>query len=690
MTLPPSRRLTLSVWPFVLIAPPELLAAMLLIEAKNITVPLPPLAISVIGLGFSLALALGLLVGARYLVAQPKHARLRTNTATVLIYTVISVVQTSSSIILLDWMTGASSFPALLTALYIASRPVNVVVYAIVIDQFREGLRTMREVNGEVATRLDLARRTNSMLADAEATLREESRSVLAEQVGVPLRRLAREASQRPDAEAADDLDDFIAQRLRPLSHVLHPVSVRLGLISAVASLGERISLDASPALARMDRDGALLDDDVRQQVYRWIREQISGAAPIHVALVVRGRSLEVSVHPAGEGSLDAVQVVAGLREMSPGVVSAPLRGQVPAARELAGSRVTGEPIARVRQRLRDVLTVRLPRRIEFVALLSLGASPMQLVLFRWSVTWQSLVTVLTFSLVAIAVAGLLSMLPQARPTLPGATRVVAEWVATGVLPAICFATLASAFGLYSSVWDNIGLDIFRGIYRFTVTGLLLVIAHGVVVQASRALAAANDALEHEDRRREAILAESRELDADVAEALHRTVQGRLAAAVVMIRLGQRDHAWDIVEDMAGVEIPLLLERMQATEGLLPDPPSGLAFIVHGDEERLPPGLVDDVRTVLGEVAVNAQRHGGATVLDVNIRHGGGMWLITCQDDGGGLPANSSPGLGSRLLDDVTTRHGGRWSIRSTRRGCEVLLEIPDPASSRTLASSSA
>ena len=680
MTLPANSRLALSLWPFALLAPPEIFGVSSLVVREGTDVAfLWALSVGVLAVGASFLLAAALLPVIRRGLRSVGAPWWHSTASVVVIYSALGMLQAVAILVISDTLASHGGLPPFLAVIYVLARPVNLVILAIVVEQLRDGVSTMRTVNGEVAERIALTRRTNGLLEQAETSMREESRTALIEQVGHPLRTLVREAPGQSDDEVADELDNFIAERLRPLSHVLHPVSVRLGIVSAVQSLNPDVTMDVPPAVERMDRDGVLLDDGVRLQVYRWIREHLRAGTPTRVALVLRGRELEVSVHPSAPASLDAVQVVAGLREMGRGALRAPLRGQVPAASVIAGEQTAQEPPVLVRQRARDILTVPLPRRIGLVALIGLGSLPYQLVAFRWDLDWRSVLAALTLSAVAIVVSAVFTLLPRVRSTRTGAAVVVLEWIATGLIPAFAFGAAATALGLYASVGDNIGLDVFRSTYRFTIVGLILVVAHGVVVQSRRALELATGELEAEERRRGEILAQSRRLDTDVAEALHRTVQGRLAAAVVLIRLGRRDEAWNVVEDMAGVEIPRLLERMQVRSGVIPAVPSGLNVELISPDP-LPEELVPDVRSALGEIAVNAQRHGGASRMTVRVTRQQGLWTIDCLDDGSGPARETTPGLGSRLLDELTFRHGGDWSFAPADSGCRVVLQIPDPA----------
>jgi two-component sensor histidine kinase len=226
--------------------------------------------------------------------------------------------------------------------------------------------------------------------------------------------------------------------------------------------------------------------------------------------------------------------------------------------------------------------------------------------------------------------------------------------------------------------------------YRFAIPGLLVVLSYGLLITAHRQLTQANDALEFEQRRRARILAESHRVDRDVAEALHRTVQGRLAAAVVMLRLGQRSDAWVQIVGMAKVEVPGLLERLSdAVPGgrLMIEAPIGLSIVQVGDLD-VDAAMRADLQRALGEIAVNAHRHGGASMLVVYVSREGGRFVLICEDDGEGPAEMSAPGLGSRLLDDMAARYGGRWRMEPADPGCRVIVELPVPVSPRDLASS--
>jgi signal transduction histidine kinase len=528
------------------------------------------------------------------------------------------------------------------------------------------------------------------MIEAAEQDLRADSLRMFASQVARPLRRIAREGPNLGDDALADAIEDFIASRLRPMAHVLHPVSVRLGLIPAMRSLNPEISVDATPTLARMDADGVLLDDEVRLQLYRWIRGGLSEEGPSRAALVMRGRDLEVSLHPATSTSIDAVQATAGLRLLGPGLIAAPLRGQVVEV-AVESDQPRTHSSGRPRYRLRELLTVPFPNRLLLVALLSIGSSPFQFVLYRWAPSAGTLLAALASALAPIVVVLVLDRLPPPRHTLAGAWRVIGEWLAISAAAAFALLAVGTAYSVLPPGIDEWGLALFRMSYRFGIPGLMVTLSYGLVVVAHRRLRRAEEALQHEDRRRIAILAASRQLDRDVAEALHRTVQGRLAAAVVMLRLGQRDEAWDQVIEMSTVEIPWLLERMgdaPASRALVPDPPIGLT-VVQMDDLPVDESTFGLLARAVGEVAVNARRHGGAATLVVSVVVDKDRCLLICEDDGSGVKEPITPGLGTRLLDDAAAAAGGSWRMERSDQGCRVVLDVPTSTTARGLASSS-
>ena len=673
------RHLGLSVWPFGFLTIGEFLGAMLIMRgAPDAPDPTEMVAFSFLAALAGFVIAAILIWSARRLIASSRSAWWRSVPAAVFVYWVVAVVSGFLMAVVVIAVRGGQ-YPVSLIVLWTVTRPVNVLVLALIVQLIRDGQSASRDVDGILQERLSLARSTNATLERAEASLRAESRRLLEEEVAAPLGAIVEKGVTLDNADLADEVDDFIGERLRPMAHVLHPVSVRLGLIPALRSLDPMCLISASPTIERMDADGVLLDNDVRLQVYRWMRESLPGARGSSTALVIRGRELEVSIHPSKDRQLDAVQLVAGLRHVRASVIAAPLRGQVTEWVDLEADPFADTPPRRERYRLRDLLTVPLPRRLLLVFLLTLGSAPLQFVVYQWAVTPAAIFASLCLAAAPLVATVALDRLPPPSRTLAGAWRVVGEWSLIALAAVIGIAVPATMFGLFPEGIAEWVFMSFRMSYRYLFPGLAVVASYGLVVVAQRRLELANGALARERLRRVEILAESQRLDRDVAEALHRTVQGRLAAAVVMLRLDNRADAWKQIVDMATVEVPDLLSRLDGgapSSGLVLDPPIGLSVVQIGDI-TLDPGMLEDVRSVLGEVAANARRHGQASALVIHVEQAAGGWRLVCEDDGRGITGDATPGLGSRLLDEKVAGYGGSWAIEETDTGCRVTIDLP-------------
>ncbi|MEY3732660.1 MAG: hypothetical protein RL347_19 [Actinomycetota bacterium] len=685
------RRLSLSLWPFLILAGGEAIGAFLIVRDASAERGAFRTLIEVLIAVFAGVMVAAIMIWlSRRAVNASRAPAWRSLWASLAIYIVVGMVSGLVMVLVL-LVLSPGGYPAQLVVLYTVTRPINVIVLAMVVQQTRSGIAASRELQDDVRGKLELARQTNAMIESAERELRAESRRLLSIEVAQPLNGILWNGYSLSDDALADELDSYMASHLRPMAHVLHPVSVRLGLIPAIRGLDDRLVVDASPTVSRMDSDGVLLDDSVRLQVYRWLRSSLVAPGVSRAALTVRGRELEVSVYPPVDVPVDAVQAAAGIRMIERGVVCVPLRGQVAETQVSigVGSRGSGpDP----RYRLRDLLTVPLPYRVFLVFLLAVGAAPFQYVLYRWQVSPQTLLSASMIGVCSVLVAFLLQRLPPPSPTMWGATRVLCEWVAIAVAAGLGLLIPATLFDLLPPGPAEWGLTFFRMSYRFLIPGLLVVLSFGLLALARRQLNLANDALKFEEERRAGLLEESQRVDRDVAEALHRTVQGRLAAAVIMLRIGRREQAWRQIVDMARTEIPILQGRLSdspAGGDLVSDPPVGLSVVQVGEIDVADQD-VEQLRSVVGEVAVNARRHGRASLFIVTVRREGNRVIIVCQDNGRGVQGIVRPGLGSRLLDETTARLAGHWTLEPLAGGCRVVIDVLVQPKSADLASSSA
>jgi signal transduction histidine kinase len=69
------------------------------------------------------------------------------------------------------------------------------------------------------------------------------------------------------------------------------------------------------------------------------------------------------------------------------------------------------------------------------------------------------------------------------------------------------------------------------------------------------------------------------------------------------------------------------------------------------------------------EAMTNAVRHSGGRHATVSIDHCGEQLVITVRDDGTGLPANRTPGVGLRSMRERATELGGTLRVTSPADG---------------------
>ena len=678
-----ANQVTVSAWPFLVLLPVETIF-LINFRQRQLGDLTAQVALTTV-LFMLLSVALAALAAAAWNHIALRRRWARTIAGSLVGYAVVTSVSSLAILMSGPFLWGAFEAPLPYVLLVPISRYPTIVLLAAIIDQVTDGLRARRELNGELASRLLQVRRMNELLESAQRQVATDSARRLRVDVQQPLRVLVARSKDLSNEDLADELEGFIDHRLRPLAHRLHPVSVRLGLIAALRSLDPDMVIDVSDAIERLDVNGELLDDDVRLQVYRWVRQCREEGHASRIALVMRSRNLEVSAYPLRLAPLlDPIQITAGLRSSGRGVVVAPLRGQSSRVVDIENVRAESEP-ARAGISWAEVLTTPLPGYLGVVALLSLSSLLAQLLIVPWPLTSGALATATAWVMAPLLVAAVFTLLPNPPRTPGGAVWAVGQWFLLSLSAAVAFQLTADMANLGETLTDSPGLGLFRGIYRYLIPGMALVIAYGIQVALHHQIDDANERLDGEIGRQAVILAEARRLDQDVAEALHRNVQGRLAAAVVMIRLGHRIEGWVQVATMADQEVPNLISRVDEAssreDSLLSSPPEGLEVREVVRVNVAPPDLLADLQRAVSEIAVNAVRHGGASRLEIEVVQNGETLVVTCRDNGRGARDFHAPGLGSRLLDEIAERWHGRWSLSTTSNGCVVEMEfVPSSA----------
>lgn len=104
---------------------------------------------------------------------------------------------------------------------------------------------------------------------------------------------------------------------------------------------------------------------------------------------------------------------------------------------------------------------------------------------------------------------------------------------------------------------------------------------------------------------------------------------------------------------------------------------------IHVEADALPPmGAAVEVAVyrIVAEALTNVGRHANATCAAVILRLTGSQLAVTIEDDGGGLAAPVSQGIGLQSIRDRAGELGGRVSIESSPgKGTTVRLQLPLP-----------
>ncbi|MSW42735.1 MAG: hypothetical protein F2842_11035, partial [Actinobacteria bacterium] len=158
----------------------------------------------------------------------------------------------------------------------ILSFGIGLALIAVILDAILgAALRNWRQAS---AVRADLEQslaqesHLNLLLLEAERDRFANYAQVLQVEVSDGLDRVAAQAPSLSDLQLADEINGFVARVMRPLAHLLHPVTVRAGLIPALRALGPRFDVRVDDEVEADDVQGVLLDEHVRHQVYRWLR----------------------------------------------------------------------------------------------------------------------------------------------------------------------------------------------------------------------------------------------------------------------------------------------------------------------------------------------------------------------------------------------------------------------------------
>jgi len=522
----------------------------------------------------------------------------------------------------------------------------------------------------------------NELLASAEQARFLEYRRTIFSDVVAPLNQIEAAWESASSEQLAHRLEVMTQTVMRPLAHQLHPVTLRVGLIQAVRSLGTQFRVTAADGVADLDQGGTLLDASVPPQVFRWIRNLVAEDGPILLHFRTDKSNLVVdAARVRSTRVLDPIQQVAGLvvEEVEPNAF------RLHAPRQSAGpiSRIkTPRTTRKVSQDMRSLFVAwTRPPAIDVLLILYIGivsSAVFSLVRRESGGVEFPIVTLISVVMPAL-IAWPLTKVPIRKGTRRGAATVIALWLGLAVLSGLLVnAVLLLLAPAYSLILANT-LRFVGSIIRYGLVAPAFILTRGLVAEAVSDQRALRQRELEIMEARAALLSKADDTDRFLAEALHRNVQGKITAIALLLRLDRRDEATREFITLTRSTLVTLEDRLgewmnqdllvgdQATQ-------AGHELLITGfqdwrpleSENRL---LAERLQAAVQELSVNALRHGKATAMDVEFSRHGSLVTLVCADNGTGPPRDSTPGLGSALLNELCLDYQGSWSLeRQTKR----------------------
>jgi signal transduction histidine kinase len=304
----------------------------------------------------------------------------------------------------------------------------------------------------------------------------------------------------------------------------------------------------------------------------------------------------------------------------------------------------------------------------------------------------RAVVAATTAGLVAVLLTGLFArrfnndLTIQARSVL----LVVALHSMIGIAAGVTFAAIA----LIGVNPDEVLLlaDVVLGMTVRTVTGLGAVVVSSLQIQLQRQQVLLAHMTAKQDEQTQAARAAADANDTHIANLLHRTVQGRMAAIIIFLRSGHVQEAQHHLRTLIDVDLPAGLAQGfggETSEGLEShqrrrlwtlDLPLEVTENVRQElRSNIRESVFDALSGITAEAGVNAMKHGGARRMSVTLRIEGDNLVLECIDDGRAVVGfnTTGAGLGSAVYDDFAEQHRGKWSLSTEPTGTTFRIVIP-------------
>jgi len=604
-------------------------------------------------------------------------------------YGLASIVGSITLVAALGMVGLAQDRAPFVLGIVIIVQVLNIYVLAFTIDEIVTYRREAQRIRNELAPALHSVRIANSLLNEIEATETSQEITIITSQVQLPLDRIAVRVTSMDNASAAGAIENFVDETLRPLSHRMHPTSVAAGITAAADVLGIHLVLDESAKA--LDASNQLLDTAVLLEFHRWLTDTADANARDGEELVVRARvkerSLRIDLDAGFAAPMDARHAVAGFRAIDSASIEVPLRGQFvdPVSTSLASDHDRRQRIdhwALPGRGTRSWTGEQSPSPY-LVAALALVALPAFTFIGNAQVTSVILLAAVVATLLPVTLAIALTRIRVSGSGWWPPTWIVVSWLGVGLVSGLGAAATLEAFssGISAGQWFT---ETLRAVLRISLLGIAISFFGEFAAQARNlAERVRRQTLDALDARTE-ILAREHDRSRLVAEVLHRQVQSRLAAIVVLFRFDRRTEAAAELRHVTGTLIPELITEMSREAPAAPPqttpPARPLGFTVSQVDS---PGLElilthrgDAARTIIDECATNALRHGSATQMVVSAEIQGQELVVRCIDDGVGPPGGQHHhGLGSRMFDEEIGTDA--WSL--TRDGDRTIAEFRFP-----------
>lgn len=542
--------------------------------------------------------------------------------------------------------------------------------------KFIEALRRSRLLNVRLAARIDARQSLDEISTRAVARASTSVVDSVETTVLRHLRAIRSMKGTRQPSTVADALETVVTRVIRPIGHAFHPLGLRNGVIAAIESLDPDIVVSVN---GDDGAEAARLPAWLRFDGFRLIRHlalltSITSITVDEGSLTVRGDFRAVP-----DSAFAASSLVAEVDRSRSTLVVRPARMGTPQLRLPRGRDVTLSKVV-------HAMTAGPLVQPSLSAALGVVILPMAPLSSPLGVS-----TALRDSAVSVSVA--LAMVSVLARTLP-------DSVKPRVVNALAVALMHAAVGVVAGVVYHLmhddgsnraaAIDILAGVLTWGSVGLGSVMHSAAAKQVARETALLRDAEAAARRRRSDVDATTTVVEEHIATFLHRTLQGRLAAIVVLLRTERQDEAYAALDSLIDQDIPEALVRIRSgldwfvearpthlqlgpPEAPLPiteDVPGGLLAV-------LPRRVVAGLSEVVAEAATNALRHGGASHLHVSLAAEGHEVVLRCYDNGRGVSGDWQPGLGSGIFDRTLSGLRGRWLLANSGSGTVLTVRVP-------------